>query len=274
MARPIQEKTQSKWARLRQVATEEPKEADSAIAEVAEALGTMADALSNLRENLDLIEAPKTANIKVRIATARKYATAFRRIAEDTPEIVAGAISEVYHSLDDVAGAFENLAENLGVELSLTPAEEAIGEEGKAELEGEWGAEEPESGESGAAPAEEKLDAELEKEAGSQEWTSDRDEEGQPKSPVIAAATCSQCSAGHEDPKKPGFCKRHGKRIKKEKKADGSAAFISDRDNAAKPEAPAKLDIPEAQGETEVGKAAAKRAAVRDRIAKRWGVQL
>jgi hypothetical protein len=129
--------TMDKWSRLRQVAAEEPKEADSALAEVADALGTMSDALSNLRENLDLIEAPKTASIKVRIATARKYATSFRNIATDAPEVVADAISEVYHSLDDVAGAIETLAENLGIDLELTPAEEAFAEEGKEELAGE-----------------------------------------------------------------------------------------------------------------------------------------
>jgi hypothetical protein len=294
MATPKVSKTKeasSKWARLRQVAVEEPKEADGAIAELAEALGTMADSLNNLRTNLDLVEAPKTASIKIRIQAARKYAARFRQIAEEAPEVVADALSEVYHSLDDVAGAVETLAENLGIELSLTPAEEAFGEEGKEELSGEWGPEEPESGaepkvdeakfEEGekelespeAAPAEEKLDEEIEKEAGSIEFTTDRDEEGEPKAPVLAA----------KKKELPDFLKKKkdekdGKEDdgkKKEKKADGSAGFVTDRDHDAKPEAPAKTEAPEAQGESEGNKAAAaRREATRQRIAKRHGIEL
>jgi hypothetical protein len=299
------ERASSQWARLRQVAAEEPKEADAAIAELAEALGTMADSLNNLRTNLDLVEAPKTASIKVRVQAARKYAAKFRQIVEEAPEVMADALSEVYHALDDVAGAVETLAENMGIELSLTPAEAAFGEEGKEELGGEWEPEEPESGAEPkvvkfeetekelespeAAPAEEKLDEELktggvvdkakelwnarpkskaEREAEeasakmidkhilnkdgaavSDQFITDRDEEGKPKSPVVAG----------------------------KKKADGSAAFVSDRDNNAKPEAPAKTEAPEAQGETEVGKAAAiaaRREQTRQRIAKRHGIQL
>lgn len=307
MARPNQEKTATKeatdkWARLRQVAAEEAKEADAALAEVADALGTMADALSAFRENLDLIEAPKTASIKSRIESARKYASAFRRMAEESPEVVADALSEVYHSLDDVAGAIENLAENMGIELNLTPAEESFAEEGQEELAGDIPAEEEEApvvdsdeglhGEQPTAeveeePKEEVVEEEEVKEAsGSDQFVSDRDEQGEPKSPVIASKDgygdgkpgCSQCGPGHEDPKKPGYCERHGKKIrglkKEKKKADGSAAFVTDRDNSAKPEAPAKTEAPEAQGETEVGKAAAAREALRQRIAKRWHVEL
>jgi hypothetical protein len=272
-------KGSSKWARLRQVAAEEPKEADAAIAEVADALGTMADALGNLRENLDLLEAPKTANIKVRIATARKYATAFRRMAEEAPEVIANAISEVYHSLDDVAGALENLAENMGIELNLSPVEEEFDAEAGHEPEEptvdesefEEGEKELESPE--AEPAEEELDEEIDKEAGAQEWTSDRDEEGQPKAPVTAAKK-KELPDFLKKKKDEKDDKKGDKDKKKEKKADGGAGFVTDRGNDAKPEPPAKAEIPQAQGETEVGKAAAeaKRAAVRQRIAKRWGV--
>jgi hypothetical protein len=286
------ETKKSSWARLRQVAAEEPKEADAAIAELAEALGTMADSLNNLRTNLDLVEAPKTASIKVRVQAARKYAAKFRQIAEEAPEVMADALSEVYHSLDEVAGAVETLAENMGIELSLTPAEAAFGEEGKEELGGEWGPEEPESGAEPkvvdepkfeeaekelespkAAPAEEKLDEEIGKEAGSIEFVTDRDEQGDPQAPVLAAKKKKEL---------PDFLKKKkdekdGKDEKKEKKADGSAAFVSDHDNNAKPEAPAKTEAPEAQGETEVGKAAAiaaRREQTRQRIAKRHGIQL
>jgi len=279
----------TKWARLRQVAAEEPKEADAAIAELAEALGIMADSLHNLRTNLDLIEAPKTASIKVRVATARKYAAKFRELASEAPEVIADALSEVYHSLDDVAGAVETLAENLGIELNLSPAEEAFGEEGKEELNGEYPseeAEEPEVDEEEfeegkeelespeAEPAEEQLDEEIEKEAGSIEFVSDRDEQADPKAPVIAAKKKKEL---------PDFLKKKKdekgddkeKDKKKEKKADGGAAFVTDSDNNAKPEAPSKTESPVAQGTTEVGKAAAaKREALRQRIAKRHGITL
>lgn len=303
MATPIQgnktpKEASSKWARLRQVATEEPKRADEAIAELAEALGTMADSLNNLRTNLDLVESPKTANIKARIQAARKYAAKFRHMANEAPEVVADALSEVYHSLDDVAGAVETLAENLGIELSLTPAEAAFGEEGKKELEGEWGPEEPESGaepevdeekfEEGeeelespeAAQAEENLDEEIDKEAAGTDFTTDRDEQGEPKTPVLAAKKdekarkCPECKWPGATVDPDGTC-RHCKKktLDKAKKAD-AAAFVTDRGQDAKPESPEKIEAPEAQGETEVGKSAARREQTRQRIAKRNGIEL
>jgi hypothetical protein len=338
MAKKVETKSvktiQEKWARLRQVAAEDPKEADNALAEVADALGTMADSLTNLRENLDLIEVPKSASIKARIANARKYANGFRRMADEAPEVVADAISEVYHSLDDVAGALEHLAENMGIDLDLTPAEEAFGEEGKEEI----------AGEAPEFPFEEKEEEtedeepEVKEASGSDNWVTDRNEEGDPKSSILASKKkeeCSQCGEGHG--KAGTKCERHGKLIpakkkagpimekftpenaaltttgplgalrkllytldgsenkytllnlvketlnspeavekvgKKEKKADGGAAFISDRDESAKPEAPEKLDIPEAQGESEVNKVAKLREATRQRIASRHGITL
>ena len=264
---------------MRQVAAEDAKDVDAALTEVGDALGNMADAMGNFRGHLDLIEVPKTASLKVRIATTRRYATAFRRLADESPEVVADALSEVYHSLDDVAGAIENLAENMGIELSLTPVEEAFGEEGKEELKGEFPeetageaevdvpefeaaeeeikSEEGEKAEEKVDDAEEKVEGEVEKEAAAIEFTTDRDEQGEPKTPVLAAKNeCSQCGPGHEDPKKPGFCKRHGKRIKKEKAA-AATEWTTDRDEKGEPKAPTKGEIPQSQGSSEENKTAA-----------------
>jgi hypothetical protein len=125
----------TKYARLRQVAAEEPKEVDAALGELAEAFGAMADGLNNLRDNLDLIQAPKTAKLAVRIAAARKYAKAFKQAAEETPEVVADALNEIYNSLDEIAAGVENLAEHIGVEINSTPTMDAFADEGQAELD-------------------------------------------------------------------------------------------------------------------------------------------
>ena len=306
MATPIQNK--NKWARLRQVAADEPKEAGGAIAELAEALGVMADSLQALRTNLDLTEAPKTASPKARILAARRYASRFRQIANESPEVMADALSEVYHALDDVAGAVENLAENLGIDLNLSPVEEEFDDEAGHipeepvidEEEFEEGEEELKSPD--AEPAEEELDEEINKEAaGGIEFVTDRDETGKPKAPVIAAAkkaathryvpatdsrvstaNCATCgkhrdnachtSQADKDKEDNAKANKEWKAKQEKKKADGSAGFVTDRGNDSKPEAPVKTDTPKAQGESEVNKAAARRLATRQRIAKRWGV--
>lgn len=126
--------TDPKFARLRQIASEEPESADAALLELGEAFGTMAEGLQNLRDHLDLIKAPHTASLKVRIASARRYASGFRRMAEECPEVIVDAINEVWQSIDEVAAAVENFADHMGVELVESPAQEAIAEEGEAEL--------------------------------------------------------------------------------------------------------------------------------------------
>jgi hypothetical protein len=276
-----------KWARLRVVAAEDAKEVDSAVAEVADALGVMADALSNLREHLDLIEAPKSASLKVRIATARKYATAFRRIAEEAPEIVADAISEVYHSLDDVAGAIENLAENMGIELELTPAEEAFGEEGKEEIaEGEKpeDAPEPKVDEEKFEKAEDELESEeaepAEEKLDEAEESVEKEASAKVAGQVMHDAIEQLKAEGKLDtilpledmtPVQQQLVAQRAREIQSkigtDKKAD--AAFITDRDENAAPEPVEKAEIPEAQG-----KAASTRSYLRLRIAKRHGIQL
>ena len=166
MASTNRDSKKSSWEKFKRIAAEEPHEVDSALSEVAEALGTMADSLTNLRENLDLIEAPKSASIRVRIATKKKYASRLRKMAEEAPEVVADAIAEVYHSLDDVAGALESLSENLGIDLNLSPAEEAFAEEGIEESEGEIPEEEFEAPEIEEEEGEEEMKEASRKQAG------------------------------------------------------------------------------------------------------------
>jgi hypothetical protein len=114
----------SKYARMRQVAAEESKEVDAALSELAEALGGMADAMMMLKENLGLIQAPKTAALSVRMTAARKYAAPFKELAEKSPDVIADALNEVYQALDEVGAGIETLADNMGVEL--VPAEEEM----------------------------------------------------------------------------------------------------------------------------------------------------
>src|SRR5882757_7688084 len=72
-----------KFARMRRVAEEEPKEVGAALDELATAFGLMADAIEGLRTNLNLVDVDKAAKLAVRIVAARKYASGFRRIAEE-----------------------------------------------------------------------------------------------------------------------------------------------------------------------------------------------
>jgi len=222
-----QKAASSKWARLRQVAAEEAKDVDSALVEVADALGTMADAMSNLREHLDLIEAPKTATLRVRVAAAHRYASTFKRLAEENPEVVADALGEVYHSLDDVAGAIENLAEHMGVELNLSPVETAFGEEAEEEVEGE-----------------------VEKEAAADWFTTDRDEDAKPKAPVIAALKPGQEKDGDKTKTRckscgaflvKGKCPVSAKDCGRNKKANGGIEFVTDRDEDGEPKTPRRF---------------------------------
>ena len=183
-----------KFSTLRQVAKHKSAEVGEALEQLGEAFGELADRVHAFRENLDLVDAPKTANLKVRIAAARSLGTRFRQIANDSPEMMAEAINELFHTLDDVAAGVENLADNLGIELVMTPAEEAFVEEGKEEVRGDVPeiekTEEPKVDEHKEEKAEEEIkeeDKPEEKEAnsgpGAQGFSTDRDESGQPKTP-------------------------------------------------------------------------------------------
>lgn len=176
-------KAATKWAKLRQVADEHAPEAAEALEQLGQAFGELADRVDAFRENLDLVDAPKNAALKTRIAARRALGANFKRIAEESPEIMAGAVNELFHSLDDVAGAVEAFAENMGIELTMTPVEKDFAEEGQEELAGD-------------IPVEEIPMDEDPKEAnsggGARGWTNDRDENGQPKTPEKATIPVAQ----------------------------------------------------------------------------------
>ena len=127
--------SRAKFAKMRRVAEASPGEIEKDLTQLADACAAQAEAYENLRENLDLVQAPKGASLAARTKAARTYARAFMRIAQEAPEQLADAVSEAYHSLDEQAGALENLAEHLGIDLNETPAEEAFAEEGVQELD-------------------------------------------------------------------------------------------------------------------------------------------
>lgn len=225
----------AKWAKMRRMAEEGAGDVEKSLETLAEACSAQAEAFENLKENLDLIQPSKEASMKTRVAAARNYAKAFQRIAEEAPEQLAEALTEAYHSLDEQAGALEQLAEDLGVDLHMTPAEEAFGEEGEQEIEN--------AEEAGAPVGSEPEATEAEKEAAGSDWFStDRDESGQPKTP--------------EQVEVPRVANS----------GPGASGFVTDRDNAGKPETPKKVEIPQAQGKTEVGAGKAGRVRPRTQI--------
>jgi hypothetical protein len=215
----------AKFAKMRQVAQDAPGSIEKDLTALADSCAKQAEAFDALRENLDLIQAPKEASLKVRTAAARQYAKEFKRIAEEAPQELASALSEAYHSLDEQAGALEQIAEHLGIDLGATPVEEAFAEEGIQEMDeaDEKGVAVEDVGEPPFA------DADVEdKEAaggGSDAFVTDRGNDGQPKKP--------------EEVKVPRLANS----------GPGGAGFVTDRDKDAKPARPTKLEIPQAQGE-------------------------
>src|SRR5271156_3519985 len=125
----------AKFAQMKHVADNDPGSIEKDLTNLADACASQAEAFDALRENLDLIQAPKEASLKVRVAAARQYGAAFKRIAEEAPGDLADAVSQAYHSLDEQAGALEQLAEHLGIEINSTPVEDAFAEEGIQEME-------------------------------------------------------------------------------------------------------------------------------------------
>lgn len=226
----------AKWAKMRGVAGEGAQGFEKKLARLANLCAAMSEGFSNLRENLDLIQAPKGASLKIRVAAARKYAKEFQRIAEESPEMVAEAVQEAYKSLDEIAGALEMAAEDLGVDLAATPVEEEFAEEGKLELEhGEIEGEEMVEEEHG--PDELPEEGEEKEAAGSDWFSTDRDEEGKAKIP--------------EEVDVPRVANS----------GPGAQGFVSDRDKDGKPSMPKKVQIPQAAGEAQTSiKDASKRA--------------
>jgi len=207
----------AKWAKMRSTAAQYAPTIEKNLAKLAELCVEAAEGFSNLSENLDLVQAPKGASLKIRVAAARNYAKAFQRIAEEAPEQLAEAVQEAYKSIDEIAGTLEMAADQLGVDLNATPAEEAFAEEGVAEIE---------HGEAeGEEIAEAPIDEEVKEGAGADWFATDRDESGQPKTPEQVDVP----RVANSGP--------------------GAAGFVTDRNSEGKPEAPKKVEIPQAQGE-------------------------
>ena len=181
----------TKFARLRFVAEKQAPEAAEALDQLTQAFGEMADRINAFRENLDLVDAPRTASLKTRIAARRALGPKFRQIATENPELLAEAVNDLFHNLDDVAAGLEAFAENMGIELTTTPAEEAFIDEGKEELEGnipEVEKEEPKVDETEVEEEPKEANAG----PGGQGWVNDRDESGKPKMPTKATIPVAQ----------------------------------------------------------------------------------
>lgn len=132
-------KLNDKTANLRRIAAEEPHEVGNALDElsglfsdIATVLSGMARETAALKENLNLEEPGRTASIRDRVAARRNYARTLRRIANETPEELGIALSEVYAQLDDAASGIEALAQRFGLPLEESPEED---EEDEAFLE-------------------------------------------------------------------------------------------------------------------------------------------
>lgn len=238
----------AKYAKMVAVAKKAPEKLEACLARLADKCAGQAEGWENLRENLGLVKASKEAPLKVRVAAARNYAKAFNRIALESPDKLAEALVEAYQGLNDIAADIELAADQMGVELEAAPMmEESVVIEAPNSFEGEeQGVAEDiieEAEAEGEAPAEEleekaegEEEPEEEKEAsGADAWVTDRDEAGQPKAP--------------EQVDVPRVA------------AAGSDSFVTDRDKSGEPEAPAKLQIPQAQGAAPV-KASKKKAEI------------
>jgi len=168
----IAARRKERYARLRQVAAEEPEQAEAGLDEMANAFGALADSVTALRENLDLVTPIASANVQAKVLARKHYAKAFRQIAEENPQELEGAINQVYQSLDEVAEALENYADHMGLEIQ-EPTQE------------------PEQIPMKEAPAEEPVEEAPEEEheaagSGSDWFVTDRGDEGKPKPPERA----------------------------------------------------------------------------------------
>jgi hypothetical protein len=208
-ARRIAKEARAKFGRLQQIANEFPKEVSAALGELSEGFHQVGEALNAMNENLGLVTPPKSASLAIRIAASKNYGAALKKIADESPEELAGAVNEVYSALNELAGDIENFADNTGIELlppveTETPAEEAA--EGHSTLEGpQFVEEELEEAQEAVAEgdmeeavqeshdAEEAAEGTIAEESvtanapGAGAWVTDRDETGQPKTPVKAS---------------------------------------------------------------------------------------
>jgi hypothetical protein len=241
-----------KYARLKQVAADEPQAAGEGLEQLAGALGELAQGLEALRENLDLVDAPAEAPLKDRIAARRAFAVNFRQTADENPELLEGALKEVYQSVDEVAVALENYAENLGVDLTAPAYTPPVpGNDAIEEIEVSAPAEEPKE----EKPAEEEKKPEEVKEAatGADAFSSDRDHDGHPKEAKVDETMMEANKAkgagelhGHEHYERESCKSAPACKPKSTQKeaTSGSDNFITDRDDKGEPKAPQRVEVP------------------------------
>lgn len=217
----------AKWAKMREAA-KNPAALEPVMASLVEKSAKQADWMESIFDHLSLHRAAKDAPAKVRVAAARAYGKGFRAIAdgegEYKPEMLADALQQAYKNLDEQAAAMEIAAEALGIDLGASPVEKAFAEEGKHELE---------QGEEKGEDALVVVDADENKEEGAPDF--EEAAEGEPEK--------------EEEPKEED-------KPEEKEAAAGSDAFVTDRDKSAQPQAPSKLEIPRAQGQSEVNKGA------------------
>ncbi len=124
-----------KTAGLRRIAEEEPHEVTKALEEFQQVFSDIAEVFTGLatdaaefQKNLDLTEPEKTASVRTRVAARRNYARTLLRLANEQPEEIGAALSEVYFQLDDAAQGIEALAERFGLPLVTeeTEAEDVV----------------------------------------------------------------------------------------------------------------------------------------------------
>ena len=125
--------TANKYATLQRIANEEPQELGHALNEITAAFASLKEASEALTENLNLTASSDDASLSEKVASRKKYAAALRRIAGENPEAVEEAVQELYHSLDEIAEAVENLASNLDIYLGVESDE---GEDDLVDFEG------------------------------------------------------------------------------------------------------------------------------------------
>jgi hypothetical protein len=187
----------TKFATMKRIAANEPHEFHRALAQLEAGFGAIKASLTELRNNLGLVSIPKSADLKTRIAAKREYASRFRRIAEEAPEELAGAMSEVYLAIDGLAEDMENLADNMGIPLEVPTETEGVadGFESEPVEIAEEEHEVVEEAEEAGLPVPEEVEEHVEEEeeveeheaSGSDWFSTDRDEKGEPKAPVVAS---------------------------------------------------------------------------------------
>jgi hypothetical protein len=115
---------------LRMIAEEAPQDMSQALDQLKDIVLGLGDSIDTIKDGLDLIEAPKEASVKARVASRNKFARNFRRIAEEAPEEFSTMLNDLYAQIEDVVDKVEILAENTEVDLTTPPAKETEEETG------------------------------------------------------------------------------------------------------------------------------------------------